>query len=148
MNREHAWEPVIENPHPMWEERTCAVCGLKDMRARDRHPPRGDWEVTTPCIEPVPDTVTYDALLAELTEHGVKERPYVMGHPGSWCVGFFIGLGAVYPSIHVESPLALEHGFAQLLRLIRARQYNVHRYSDIGYQRQLANYTCHCGDVD
>ena len=139
MEREHAWIIETENPHPMWEERTCAVCELKDQRSRDRRPPRSDWEVTTPCIEPVPDTVTYEALLAELALHNVKEQPHVMGHPGSWHIGFFIGRGRVYPSYWIEAPRTLEHGFAKLLRWVRARQYNVRLYSDIAYQHDLAN---------
>jgi len=54
----------------------------------------GQWKVTTPCIEPAPDTMTYQAFMDDLRAHDCEPvlrslcgTPYAMGHPGKWQVG-------------------------------------------------------------
>lgn len=143
---EHQWVERTKDPHPYWRDRDCAVCHLHDMRVREPsgHGPRDEWSVTTPCIEPVPERVSFDVLQAELKQHKVKESPHAVGHPGKWCVGLWIGGSHPYPMIQVPD---LDLGWAELLRWVRARQYNVHRYSDIEYQKRLAEPDpCYCDD--
>lgn len=139
--RPHSWIIKTENPHPYWEERHCPTCLLHDMRVRDRSTdgPRRDWGVVVPCIEPVPDQVSYGDLVRDIREHGVKERPLAYGVPGDWTVGFSLGgRGRVYPSFHATAPRTLEYAFADLTRWIRVRRYDTYLHSDLSYQRSLA----------
>lgn len=152
--REHVWvyKPIKE-PTQTWEERHCPECDLKDERRhdiseRDRgRTHHGNWQVTTPCIEPVPSSVDYATLEVELKAHDVREYVQAIGRPGAWIIGFGLGGSGeynVYPLIEAKD---LDHGFALLLRWMRVRQYNVDRYSNFSYARGLANSTC-CGDDD
>jgi len=149
--RDHAWVDTTDySTKPYWERRRCPVCELEDMRLHDRSKPcaRNAWEVTTPCIEPVKESVSYDELVAELKQYGVRERPYCMGVPGKWIVGFRTGQGSVCPMIEVQAIQTLDHGFARLVRWVRARQYRVNQYSNIDYLRKLEDHSCCCCDDD
>ena len=148
---DHAWVDITDySTKPFWERRRCPVCGLEDIRLHDRSEPhtRNAWEVTTPCIEPVKNKIFYDELICELKRHGVREQPHCVGVPGNWTVGFNIGGSYPFPMLYAKGMETLENGFAKLLRWIRARQYNVNRYSDFEYQRRLADHSCACCDDD
>lgn len=136
--RQHAWKTKPGKPHSYWEERLCKVCQLEDMRVRDRSElgPRHDWSITTPCIEPVPENVSYQEFAKELKEHMVCKDPLLVGVPGKWYIGFSIGSGGyhLYPYIETDT---VEHGFSTLLKWVRARQYNLYRYSDLDYLDKL-----------
>lgn len=150
MVRQHQWVDTTDySAAPYWENRRCSVCGLDDLRLHNRSEPhtRNNWEVTSPCIELVPDTVSYEDLVRELAEHDVRAKPWVVGVPGDWKVGFFVSTFP-YPSLEAKAPQTLEHGFAKLLRWIRARQYNVNRYSQFYEMERRANYVCPCADDD
>lgn len=147
--RKHQWVDVSEKPDSYWETRRCLICELQDMRLRDRSKPhsRNKWEVSTPCIEPVPDTISFEELKRELAEHNVSEKPWAVGHPGKWTVGFYMGTFP-YPMLDAKGRETLEHGFAKLLRWVRARQYNLNRYSRFEEERRRANYVHPCEDDD
>ena len=132
--REHAWAPPRGKRHDIWELRVCSVCDLEDARRWDGS---SAWEVTTPCIEPVPSGVTFRALKAELRRHKVRDRPLVVGAPGHWYVGFSLGTieWHQYPSLPAST---IKEGFALLLRWIRARHYDVTRYGPFAEAREHA----------
>lgn len=134
---EHQWEVKPGEPHPYWEERRCTVCHLDDMRLRDRNSnpngPRYNWGVKMPCIEPVPNVVDYSALVQELRERKVPRHVLCVGVPGKWFVGFQIPRTYPYPMLEAKT---IEEGFAELLRWIRARQYDVYKHSDMSYQEK------------
>jgi hypothetical protein len=137
--REHQWIEKPGHQDSIFDERKCSVCFLDDRRMRrdakyaQFHK---DWGVTTPCIEPVPDHVSKEEFLKELEQHRVRQWPLLVGLPGDWQIGFSIGSGGyhLYPTIKTDLP---EHGFSLLLIWLRARQYDVRRYSDFDYQEKL-----------
>ena len=140
--RPHAWVYVPKIPlDGDWEYRDCPHCGLQDSRAPSFNNHNREWRVTTPCIIPVPENLTFDTLCTELKEHGrlgcerneahYNLRPYVMGWPGKWSIGFIVygegGKTMLVPDLHAET---LEQGWALLLRWLRAREYSpeAHRH--------------------
>ncbi len=144
---QHQWVDVSEKPETYLENRRCLICELEDVRHRDpvgRHY-RNDWKVETPCIEPVSKTVSYEDLVRELAENKVRAKPWVVGVPGDWTVGFFIGGNEIFPfpMLVVKAPKTIEHGFAKLLRWVRARQYVLGRYSQFDEMCRRAH-TSHC----
>ncbi len=164
---EHQWEELKRDKDSDIRERHCAVCDLttrQDLRAAKYHKDRGtydekkSWSVHTPCIEPVPERVSYEDLVKELKAHPAKvwntygggkvtktfeDRIHCMGVPGRWRVGFSTER-SVSP---YHSPFAeLELGFAWILRYMRARQYDPYLYSDLSYQEQLGRHDDCCSD--
>lgn len=159
--REHAWV-ARSNPYPDWEERDCPVCGLQDKRyigEETLFERRREWGVKIPCIEQPPEKVTFQELTTELEQHGEKQprlSPYAMGNPNRWTIGLFRsgarGLTQLRPAIILTPDQTLEHGWAQLLRWIRVRQYQPSKfehYESTGLRTQTicAGY-CDHGDDD
>lgn len=141
--RQHQWnEPFSISASYLWEERVCKICGLKDRRYKTAG---ASWEIRTPCIEPVPDLVRFEDLMEELRAHEVRETPMAIGHPGNWQIGFALlrqknlNRHGTCPKIPITGDDTLEHGWAQLLRWIRARQYSVSKYSDFSGQYEWHN---------
>lgn len=149
--RKHSWKDSSSQPDSVWEERTCDVCGLKDERLRDQKLKHANckWKVTTPCIELPPSKVSYKELSTELKQHKVTQLPLAIGVPGNWQIGFTLTSNDngrdVCPSIQAKT---LEKGFAELLRWIRARQYDPYMYSDFSRAQSHFSYKCPCGDDD
>lgn len=136
---EHQWEPKPTAPNSLFQERFCPVCELRDRRVVKRK--SGDtvhgWQVFTPCIEPVPESVEYQDLILELIEHGVHLRPWCIGAPGEWTVGFVVDRDRKpYPAIKLKTHENLEHGYARLTRWIRARTYRADLYSGIAFSKK------------
>lgn len=140
--REHDWVEVSDNG--VREDRRCKLCGVPDNRIR-----KSPWQVTTPCIEPVPDKVSYQALIAEIKvqlpqEYAHKQligRIVCHGVPGNWQVGFSTYM-STYPH-QKDGFRELEHGFASVLRYLRARQFDPYKYSDLSYQERLGRPSDH-----
>ena len=137
----HDWQDLPKD-ESMWCRRRCSVCKLEDIFPKDGSPRSlrsvGAWIADSSCIEPVPEKVTYEELMAELKIHHVSEQPIVIGYPGKWSVGFriFCRSGVTnFPHFEVIAPLTMEHGFAELLRWIRAREYNFDREPNFNYLR-------------
>lgn len=145
IEREHVWVArPLTSEGATWDERDCPVCGLHDQSLRSdwkfgdngsQFVPRtqSSWQVRTPCIEPVPDILAFEALLADLAAHGARHNPYAMGNPREWRVGFWWAQWdtqgtKLLPAIRIVPPQGLEEGWAQLLRWMRARQYLPERY--------------------
>lgn len=168
--RAHQWINKKVAEGATWDERDCPLCGLHDQRKRSDMKqikgktvfvptPEAPWGVTTPCIEPVPESITYEAFMADLKEHdclpgprSFMGTPHAMGHPGKWRVGLrttsIRGGAELKPAIEVED---LERGWTLLLRWIRARQYllTMHRYESTGvHGMTIAHDTCGCCDDD
>lgn len=147
--RKHSWKELPRDE--VRRERVCLTCGLGDVRIRTRD---DTWCVTTPCIEPVPERVTYEALVAELAAHpveveiswGIRRREtfdkkiHCEGVPGKWRVGLtgakhlFVFRSPLDRAFWTPEYAELELGFARLLRDLRARDYNPFTYSEY-YQR-------------
>lgn len=149
--RQHEWKDQSYSPDSFLEERICRVCDLTDRRLRNVANPF--WQVTTPCIEPVPDLVRFEDLMEELRAHGVRETPMAIGHPGNWQIGFALlqqkslNRHGTCPRIPIAGNDTLEHGWARLMRWIRARQYSVNMYSTFFDQYKLHNRSDDdCGD--
>jgi hypothetical protein len=133
---EHAWITKKSAPDSYWVDRQCSVCLLEDTRKRD--PATSPWKVTTPCIVPVASRITYEELMKELNAHKVNECVACVGIPGEWETGLRIG-GPTYIYRIGGSTRTPEEGFANVLRWMRARQFDVHRYSDLAYAKLLAS---------
>lgn len=129
---EHAWVPRETKPGHPFQERYCPICELWDRRPLVRKPQDNShgWQIKTGCILPVPDRVEYDDLVLELMEHELVIRPWCIGAPGQWTVGFVVACDAKpYPAIKLKTHEDLNCGFAHLTRWIRARQYRLDLYS-------------------
>ena len=138
---EHQWASKSAPPGSRWQERHCPVCGLWDRRHAERKVGSNGhgWQVTLPCIEPVPERVEYHELFLELFEHRVQLKPICVGVPGDWTVGFDQSEGVLVPKVKIFAPDTLEHGFAALLRWIRVRRYDPRCFSDIGQRLRQAD---------
>ncbi len=129
---EHAWEPKKTKPSYAFQERYCPICELWDRRhwVRKPHDKSHGWQIETGCIIPVPDRVDYEDLVLELVEHGLGLRPWCIGAPGQWTVGFVVARDSKpYPAIKLMTHEDLNNGFAHLTRWIRVRQYRPDMYS-------------------
>lgn len=136
MSNEHLWVDPGHN-HPYWEERACEICGLTDMRVREdqrRGSVCAEWRVTLPCIEPPPPTVVHADLVREMREHKLSFTPHAYGYPGDWVIG--LGAGNNYPRLTASS---LESGWSQLLRWLRARQFDPHKHSQFAEAKSYAD---------
>lgn len=148
---EHQWKKSFENEDR--EERECALCQLTDHRRKRGSmwaEPSG-WKIATPCIEPVPERVSFDELVNELKEnpreveieYGIKriktfdDLVLCIGRPGKWRVGlsFFDGL---FPDKYGVTYQTLEEAYSALLRWMRARNYNPYLYSDLYRMQESA----------
>ncbi len=154
---EHVWSPVKQYEGSPYEERLCSVCLLKDGRNKDNGTFHRDaealkWYVTTPCIEPVPDSIDFDALIVELAANPVSiqidygmvrtrtfdDAVFCTGRPGAWRVGLYLTTDGLFPE-RPDRKLAdrqapyptIERASAELLRWMRARQYDPYMYSDL-----------------
>ncbi len=140
--REHDWEATLDNG--VRRERRCRLCEVPDWSIND-----SPWRVRTPCIEPVPERVSYEELKAEIrlnVAHEYKHRLLVeriqcVGVPGRWRVGLAVAGDGIWPS-RKEPFKDMEVGFAELLRYLRARQFDPYKYSDLRYNEQLAHHDC------
>lgn len=157
--REHAWQDVPQYEGSPYEERLCPACGLKDGRNRDDgtwlpHAENLKWKVATPCIEPVPDKISYHRLVEEIFSvfedkrkaQELVNRIRCIGVPGSWAVGIVINGHVTYPEVKVPFK-DYDSGFAEVLRWLRARQFDPYKYSDLAYREQLAKPDL-CGACD
>lgn len=156
----HLWRSVKQYEGSPYKQRECPVCGLKDTcsaSTSDALLDNGElgWKVTTPCIEPVPITISYSRLLREIFDHIGSERDAQLlvgrircvGIPGKWQVGLYVANGVTYP--HRDMPFTdIDQGFAELLRWLRARQFDPYKYSDLRYSESLAKHDSCCGDDD
>lgn len=148
---EHAWQPVPQYQGSPYEERLCSNCHLKDIRNKDDGSWRSDapnlqWKVVTACIEEVPQTISYHHLVEEVFAQ-VKDRKKAqeligkircIGVPGKWAVGIVVNGYVTYPEVK-ELYNDYEAGFAEMLRWLRARQFDPYKYSDLHYREQLAS---------
>lgn len=158
--REHDWREIPETCAD-YERRGCPVCGLTDRRKKQE-----EWKVTWPCIEPVPEEISFGRLYEELSMHpavvwqpstGSRKMSFERhilchGRPGNWHVGLSKGDGYPYvfdsirlvcgglmhwpPAARGVKKLAI--GYADLLRAMRARRYNPQTLSNFGYAQRLA----------
>jgi hypothetical protein len=144
--REHDWKTSEGNG--VRKDRRCELCEISEFSIRD-----SPWQVTTPCIEPVPERVSYEELVAEIRANVADERlreqlvgrVQCIGVPGQWRVGLFVGGGSVWP--FRNKPFQdMEVGFARLLRYLRGRQFNPDSDSDLQYAARLAHHDCPCDD--
>lgn len=150
--REHQWEKKESYKDSPYEERYCPVCELEEKRSHEGKRP---WKVDTPCIEPVPSSVTYEALIKEIAEVVMDPRAaldlrrlvHCAGVPGAWYVGIATGDGYVLPH-RTEKFKELNEGFAALLRWLRARQFDPYKYSDLAYAQRLARRESNVADED
>lgn len=164
---DHKWVNRNNPKSFTWEERDCAVCGLHDMRLQNKNEIGGrkEWTVITPCIVVPPETISFEDLIADLKQHGVEceniyncgSIPFAMGDPRKWTIGFksqgrhdSINMA---PAFVIKPPLTLEHGWSQILRWMRARNYKPYMYP--GYEdtngsgdRTIKPASCHCHDDD
>lgn len=151
--RKHEWKELPRDEGR--RERVCESCGLGDVRDRN-----GTWSVKTPCIEPVPERVSYEALIAELAAHPVEvELSYGVrrlqtfeqqirceGVPGKWKVGLtgaktlFVFSSPLDSGFWTPEFAELELGFARLLRDLRARGYDPYKHSEYYGRVQSARY--------
>lgn len=125
--KEHSW--VANDTHPYWEQRRCSVCHLEDLRIWPERQERDDctsnhWREKRGCIEPVPDSITYEDLLAEMSAAELRQgagrfllMPHAQGRPGQWTVSF----ASSAPHLTVAT---LEEGWAELLRWLRVRGFD------------------------
>ena len=157
--REHQWVvPPNADPGSYWEDRDCPVCGLRDSKIRNRQATEfgGMWRVTTPCIEPPPPSMSFDDLLADLKAHGLgQSEVYAVGNPKCWAIGFRRMRGRdekLEPDIRIVPPQTLEHGWSELVRWLRARQYAPDTFamykSTTGNDGFTLAHGCDCGDDD
>ncbi|GEM_PF-2736879 len=148
---QHAWKQVDQYEGSPYEERFCGICHLKDIRSQDG----GRWKVGTPCIERVPKTISYDRLIREIFQfvedkrkaQELLNRIRCIGVPGAWAVGIVLNGYVTYPE-HKELYKDFEAGFAEVLRWLRARQFNLYQYSDLAYREQLAKPSYNPADED
>jgi hypothetical protein len=157
---EHAWQPVSQYEGSPYEERLCPTCGLKDARSKDDGTwlPGADtlkWKVTTPCIEPVPEKISYHRLVEEIflglsdkrKAQELVNRIRCIGVPGKWAVGIVINGHVTYPE--VKEPFKdYDYGFAEVLRWLRVRQFDPYKYSDLAYRERLAKPDLSCAYDD
>jgi len=138
--RKHQWKKVGSGS--LYTDYRCEVCHLEYSAKSDGEVCGvDDWKIALPCIEPVPETVSKKELFAELKRYGVMRSVKAEGMPGDWSVGFVCnGILSLYPSIEVKEPLTIEHGFAELLRWVRVRCYDLTIDHDFNYfDRSNAN---------
>lgn len=156
---EHDWEMLSQYEGSPYEDRLCRVCHLKDGRNKDDgtwlpHAENLKWKVTTPCIEPVPEKISYHRLVEEIfagvqgkrMAQDLVDKIRCIGVPGRWSVGIVINGHVTYPE--VKDPYKdFEAGFAEMLRWLACRQFDPYKYSDLHYREQLAysRDNC-CGD--
>lgn len=157
---EHVWESKPEYEGSPYERRRCAVCHLDDGRNKNDgtwlpHAENLKWRVTTPCIEPVPEKISYHLLVEEIFSafsdkrkaQDLLNRIRCIGVPGNWAVGIVISGRVTYPE--VKEPFKdYDYGFAEVLRWLRARQFDPYRYSDLHYRERLADRSDCCIDSD
>jgi len=119
------------------------------------------WKVDTPCIARVPNRISFRKFVSEIFRnvkddreaHKLLGRVFCVGIPGSsaeapgkWQVGLYIAEGgAVYPYRDKPFP-TLEEGFAELLRWLRARQFDPYKYSSLQHIENRAHSFCGCDD--
>ena len=159
----HQWRSVPQYKGSPYEERWCPQCDLHDRKCTSNpgFPESEQWKVHTPCIERVDSRISYGNLVSEIfrnvkgdhAAHKLLERVRCVGVPsrgvgipGKWQVGFYIAeTGVVYP--HRDKPFrSLEQGFAELLRWLRARQFDPYKYSNLQQSESRANSFCGCDD--
>jgi hypothetical protein len=157
---EHVWEPMPEYEFSPYERRRCPVCHLDDSRNKDDgtwfpHASNLKWKVTTPCIEPVPEKISYHCFVEEVFSAVADKRRAqelvgrirCIGVPGSWSVGIVVDGRVTYPE-HKELHKDYEVGFAEVLRWLRARQFDPYKYSDLHYRERLADRSDCCAYDD
>lgn len=153
---QHAWRPVSQYEGSPYEERHCSRCDLTDTRntSNPTFPEAEQWKVNTFCIVRVPGRISYRKLVSEIFLNVKNERDAqqlvhrvrCVGIPTNWQVGLYIvGTGVVYP--HRDKPFRyLEEGFAELLRWLRARQFDPYKYSGLRDSESLTHDFCGCDD--
>jgi hypothetical protein len=157
---DHDWETVPQYEGSPYEGRLCSRCHLADSRSKDDGTwlPGADtlkWKVTTPCIESVPEKISYHRLVEEIFSalpdkrkaQELVNRIRCIGVPGKWAVGIVVNGHVTYPEIK-EPFKDYDYGFAEVLRWLRARQFDPYKYSDLHYRERLADRSDCCVESD
>jgi hypothetical protein len=164
----HAWNEEPLTPGQIRAYRNCDVCGLQDSKLlQSKHPqhPGTQWQVTTPCIEPIPETITWEEFKADLAANGFEHRGvasnqyrslpfvYAEGNPDDWRVGIEWHDSSIAirrePTFNIKAPETLERGYALVLQWLRARHYHPRKYpsyQSTGMKTVLIDRDC--GDDD
>ena len=135
----HQWFAVATLRGSGLQKRYCPVCRLCDSRDGNLPHPNENhgWKVQTPCIAPMPETIDAEDFRMKLIEHGVTHRPVIKQTAMGNIIGFKMEDDSIHPQLRVDSRQSIEHAYARLLRWVKARYYDVKRYSDPSFDEEI-----------
>jgi hypothetical protein len=157
---DHDWETVPQYEGSPYEGRLCAVVisrtaaarmMVPGFRAPTRSSGRSRRRASSLC--PRRSAITgwwkrFSPLLPDKRKaQELVNRIRCIGVPGKWAVGIVVNGHVTYPEIK-EPFKDYDYGFAEVLRWLRARQFDPYKYSDLHYRERLADRSDCCVESD
>lgn len=134
----HVWIKLMIPRDAKVQKRYCPTCQLCDSRPNVPHPNENHgWQVYTPCILPVPETIDEESFRLKLIEHGVTHRYAIQETAMGSVIGFKMEDETLYPKLKIMPKQTVEHAFSRLLRWVKARYYVISRYKDPSFDEEV-----------